>query len=256
MDTKLNIIDGIHIPRHPWTGIGKRIESAMRMAMFDYKMVENVPSVAVALSGGKDSLALLFMLKTITGRGFPPFDIFAVHVGGEFSCGAGITTSYLKRVCDALEVPLLVRESTQKLETLECYSCSRERRRLIFDAAKSVGATTVAFGHHKDDHAQTLLMNLLHTAEFAGLMPKIKMEDYGVTIIRPLIYTREHEITTFADHYGFRRSMCRCPVGQESMRKKVDDLLKDIEHLYPNARNNIAQAGFAQGSQKALINHP
>lgn len=252
MNANLNIVDGMTIPSHPWTGIGKRIESAMRMAMFDFKMVENVSSVAVALSGGKDSLALLFMLKAITGRGFPPFKLYAVHVGGEFSCGAGITTSYLKKVCDAIEVPFLERASTQKLETLECYSCSRERRRLIFDAAKSVGATTVAFGHHKDDHAQTLLMNLLHKAEFAGLMPKIEMVDYGVTIIRPLIYTREHEIVTLAEQYGFRRAMCRCPVGQESMRRKVDDLLKDIENLYPNARNNIAQAGFQQGSQKAL----
>jgi tRNA(Ile)-lysidine synthase TilS/MesJ len=224
----------------------------MRMAMYEYKMVEDVTSVAVALSGGKDSLALLFLLKAISGRGFPPFQLFAVHVGGEFSCGAGITTSYLRGLCEQIEVPFLERTSTQKLETLECYSCSRERRRLIFDAAKEVGANTIAFGHHKDDHAQTLLMNLLHKGEFAGLQPKIPMTDYGVTIIRPLIYTREHEIKTFADQYGFRRSMCRCPVGQGSMRKKVDDLLNEIETLYPNARNNIAQAGFFQGSDKAL----
>lgn len=252
MNSKLNTINGIKLAQPPWTGVGKRIESAMRMAMYEFKMVEDVRSVAVALSGGKDSLALLFMLKAITGRGFLPFDIYAVHVGGEFSCGAGITTSYLKSICDGLEVPFLERESTQKLETLECYSCSRERRRLIFEAAKSVGATTIAFGHHKDDHAQTLMMNLLHKGEFAGLMPKIPMIDYGVTIIRPLIYTREHEIVTFAEQYGFRRAMCRCPVGQESMRRKVDDLLKEIEALYPNARNNVAQAGFQQGSQKAL----
>lgn len=249
----MNTITDFNVPVPPWTGNGKRMESAIRMAMYEFGMVENVNSVAVALSGGKDSLALLFMLKAITGRGFPLFDIHAIHVGGEFSCGAGITTSYLKTVCDSINVPFLERTSTQKLETLECYSCSRERRSLIFEAAKSVGATTVAFGHHKDDHAQTLMMNLLHKAEFAGLQPKIHMVDYGVTIIRPLIYVREQEVVTFADQYGFRRSMCRCPVGQASMRKKVADLLKDIENLYPNARNNIAQAGFQQGSDKALV---
>lgn len=239
------------IAQPPWSGVGKRIESAIRKALYDYQMLENVSSVAIALSGGKDSLALLYMLKAIAGRGFAPFELHAIHVDGEFSCGAGMTAGYLRNICRAINVPLIEKTSLQKLETLECYSCSRERRRLIFDAAKSVGATTIAFGHHKDDHAQTVLMNLLHKAEFAGLLPKIFMADYGVTIIRPLIYTREHEITSFANQYGFRRSMCRCPVGQESMRRKVENLLKEIETLYPNARENIASAGLLQGSQKA-----
>ena len=141
--------------------------------------------------------------------------------------------------------------STQKLETLECYSCSRERRRLLFEAAKSVGATTIAFGHHRDDHAQTLLMNLLHKAEFAGNLPKIHMQEYGVTIIRPLIYIAEQDIRTFSQQQGFARIMCRCPVGQNSMRKKVDQVLNEIEAIFPNARENIAKAGLLYGSQKA-----
>lgn len=235
----------------PWKGLGRRLESAMRKAMFDYKMVDGVDKIGVALSGGKDSLTLLFLLKAISGRGFPPFDIYAYHVSGAFSCGAGVDAKYLKAICDQLGVPFTTRESTQKLETLECYSCSRERRRLLFNAAKEQGVTTVAFGHHRDDNAQTLLMNLLHKGEFAGNLPKVHMHDYGVTIVRPLIYLAESDIATFADQHGFRRVMCRCPVGQNSMRRQVDQLLSDIEDLYPNARENIAQAGILYGSDKA-----
>lgn len=238
-------------PQPPWTGLGKRIESTIRKALFDYKMLEGVTKLGVALSGGKDSLALLFMLKAISGRGFPPLEIHAIHVNGAFSCGAGVNLDYLKGICEKLNINFIARESHQKLETLECYSCSRERRRLLFEAARSVGADTVAFGHHRDDNAQTLLMNLLHKGEFAGNLPKIKMHDYGITIIRPLIYIAEDDIRAFAEQHGFKRIMCRCPVGQNSMRRQVDNLLQEIEALFPEARANIASAGLTYGSDKA-----
>lgn len=241
------------IARPPWTTLGKRLESTLRKALFDFKMLNGVSKLAIALSGGKDSLTLLFLLKAIKGRGFPDFDLYAIHVSGEFSCGAGVDRDYLGAICEELGVDFITRSSTQKLETLECYSCSRERRRLLFEAAKNVGAHTIAFGHHRDDQAQTVLMNLLHKAEFAGNLPKIHMQEYGVTIIRPLIYIAEQDIRTFAQQQGFARIMCRCPVGQNSMRKQTDQLLKEIEAVFPNARENIAKAGLVYGSQKAAI---
>jgi len=247
-----NLAQHIPIAQPPWTGLGKRLESMVRKALFDFKLVEGVTKIGVALSGGKDSLALLFLLKAISGRGFPPFEIYAIHVTGAFSCGAGISTAYLNDICKQIDVQLITREANQTLEDLECYSCSRERRRLLFEAAKSVGVDTIAFGHHRDDNAQTLMMNLLHKGEFAGNLPKVPMQNYGVTIIRPLIYVAEADIITFAEQYGFKRIMCRCPVGQNSMRRKVDELLKEIEHLYPEARANIARAGILYGSDKAL----
>lgn len=243
----------IPIARPPWSGLGKRLESIIRKALFDFQMLDDSGKVAVALSGGKDSLTLLFMLHAISGRGFPPLELHAIHVNGEFSCGAGVNLSYLQGICAALGVNLIVRESTQKLETLECYRCSRERRALIFDAAKSVGARTIAFGHHRDDNAETVLMNLLHKAEFAGNQPKLHMRDYGVTIIRPLIYVAETDVQEFAKQQGFARILCKCPVGQNSMRSKVGQLIEELERYFPNARENIAQAGLTYGSDKAKI---
>lgn len=236
-------------PNPPWTTLGKTIESKVRKALFDYDLV--FPKISVALSGGKDSITLLLMLNAIRGRGFIPFELSALHVSGEFSCGGGQTTQFLETLCNQLQIPLIIKESKQTHEGLECYSCSRERRRLLFEAAKEVGSTTVAFGHHADDNAQTLLMNLLHKGEFAGMLPKLLMKDYGVWIIRPLIFITEAETKEFAKLQGFLRVVCRCPVGQNSMRKEADKLIDEMERLFPNARTNLAQASLNFGSEKA-----
>lgn len=238
----------------PWTKLGSRLESMLRKALYDFKLLEGIDKVAVALSGGKDSLALLFLLKAVSGRGFPELEIHAVHVSGEFSCGASVSEHYLRKICENLGVNFIVRASTQKREDLECYSCSRERRRLIFEAAKEVGAMTIAFGHHRDDNIETLLMNLLHKAEFAGNLPKVPLHDYGVTLIRPLIFISEKEIRAFAEQYGFARIVCQCPVGQKSLRKQVKSLITELEEVFPNARKNLSQASLAYGSDKALRN--
>ncbi|HSX38757.1 MAG TPA: tRNA 2-thiocytidine biosynthesis TtcA family protein [Chlamydiales bacterium] len=240
------------IARPPWTGSGKELESLVRKALFDFSLLDQtVKKVAIALSGGKDSLSLLYLLHAIRGRGFPLFDLYAIHVDGEFTCGAGIGADYLSTICSELDIPFIQRESTQKLDGLECYRCSRERRRLIFEAAKAAGAYVVAFGHHRDDSAQTLLLNLFHKAEFAANLPKIFMREYGVTIIRPLIYVAEEMLRRFAKEYGFARITCQCPVGQNSKRKTVDFLIQQIEEHFPHARGNLARAGLLYGSDKA-----
>lgn len=232
----------------------KVVESLMRKAIFMHKLIPDGVKITVALSGGKDSLTLLHLLHQVNGRGIPPFSLHAVHISGEFSCGAGVSQRFLQECCDQIEVPLTIIESAQKLETLECYSCSRERRRLLFDAAKANDSNIVAFGHHRDDHVQTLLMNLLHKGEFAGNLAKVPMIHYGVTIIRPLLLVSEAQIIAVAKEKGFLRAMCRCPVGQKSMRKKAEDMIKQMEEIFPNARANLARAGWLRGSDGAL--HP
>ncbi|MBS3904298.1 MAG: tRNA 2-thiocytidine biosynthesis protein TtcA [Simkania sp.] len=244
----------MHLPiaRPPWSQLGRKLESMCRKALHEFQLLEGVDKLAVALSGGKDSLTLLFLLKAIIGRGFPAMDLVAIHVGGAFSCGAGLGKGFLEGICREIDVQYIACETPQRQANLECYSCSRDRRRLIFEAAKRAGARTIAFGHHRDDSIQTLLMNLLHKGEFAANLPKVPMVDYGVTIIRPLIHISEEEIRSFSKLYGFARITCQCPVGQTSLRKRTEQLLHDMEELYPNARANLAQAALIYGSTKAL----
>lgn len=207
--------------------------------------------LAVALSGGKDSLTLLSMLKKILGFGFPKKQLIAIHVSGAFSCGAGLPTGSLEAICQSLHVPLFTRESTQTLQTLACYSCSRERRSLLFEEAKKQGASHIAFGHHKDDNLQTFLLNLLKKGEFEGHLPVVPMKKYGVTIIRPLHFVHEEMIRHYARQQNFLRVTCQCPRGQTSKRKAVEEVLAQMSTIFPEARHNIHLALLKYGGQKA-----
>lgn len=239
------------IAKPPWTGLGKRLESALRKAIFDHQMLIGKEKIAIALSGGKDSLTLLFLLAAALGRGLPDAKLYALHVSGAFSCGASLQEKWLSDICEALSIPFfsLVQEGS---EPKECYSCSRVRRKLLFDKAKSLGIDTIAFGHHRDDNAQTLLMNLFQKGEFAGILPKIEMVRYGITIIRPLIYMGEGEIREFAKENGFLRLTCQCPIGAKSMRKKIEKEISALEELFPHVRGNLSHASLIYGSKKAL----
>lgn len=242
----------MQLPQPPWTRLGKKLESLCRKALYEFELLEGVDHVGVALSGGKDSLCLLYLLKAISGRGFQPFKLTALHMSGAYSCGAGVSQRFLKEACSALEIELVVCQSNLAAEKIECYSCSRERRGALFTAAKERGITTIAFGHHRDDSVQTLLMNLLHKAEFAAMLPKVPMHDYGITLIRPLIFAAEEDILSFAGLYGFSRVTCQCPVGQTSLRNSTKQLIKELEKNFPNTRENLSQASLAYGSKKAL----
>jgi len=234
-----------------FSGLGKRLESVFRKALFDFSMIED-EKIAVALSGGKDSLSMLYFLNKISGRGFKKLDIHAIFIDGEYTCGASILSTDLEKICDELGVTFHKVFQKQDLENLSCYPCSRRRRTLLFEKAKELGIKTIAFGHHKEDNIETLLLNLLHKAEFSALMPKIDMKDYGVTIIRPLIYISEDEIIRFSKQQGFYRISCQCPFGQNSKRVHVKSLLKEMEKVFPNTRNNIAYAANKYGSKKPL----
>lgn len=251
LKTKIAIPMSVSLPRPPWTKLGRRIEAQVRKALYDYNMVDECRSVAVALSGGKDSLTLLAMLAAVSGRGFPKFDLHAIHIGGKYTCGAGVHLAHLRRTCEEIGAHFHLRESKQDLDTLECYGCSRERRRLLFQAAREAGADVLAFGHHRDDNAQTLLLNLCQKASFEGMLPKLTMYTYGMTIIRPLTYVSEQDIRTFSQQEGFARVMCRCPVGQHSMRRKAEELLEELEATFPGVRENLSRAGLLHGTRKA-----
>lgn len=230
----------------------KTIESLFRKALHTFDLVED-GKIAIALSGGKDSLTLLHLLHEVSGRGFPKFDLHAFHVQGSFSCGPAITSKFLQKMCDDLKVPLTLIDSKQAdLSTLECYGCSRQRRTLLFKHAKDLGYKKMAFGHHLDDSVQTLLLNLFHKGEFAANLPKVYMYDYDITITRPLLLVKESLILAFAQEQGFFRMTCQCPIGQNSMRKKVKELVDQIEELFPHVRTNLSQAGQTYGSDKAL----
>lgn len=239
------------IEKQTLTRLEKKLESLVRKALYAHK-IGAVSPIAIALSGGKDSLTMLYMLKRISGRGFPNLEMYALYVDGEFSCGPSIAKSHIEAFCNQMDTPLITLESTKTLSNLECYSCSRERRSLIFNKAKELGCKEIAFGHHKDDVLETLLLNLLHKGEFASQLPKVPMHDYGITIVRPLYYVLEREILEFAKQKGFFRLTCQCPIGAKSKRRNVKELIKELTSSFPNAKTNLFHALKEYGSDKSL----
>ena len=239
------------IEKQKTPGLEKKLESLVRKALYDFDICTS-PPLAIALSGGKDSLTMLYLLKKISNRGFPNLDMHAIYVDGEFSCGPSIAKSHIEAFCKSLDVPLHTLKSTKTLANLECYSCSRERRSLIFNKAKELGCGEIAFGHHKDDVLETLLLNLLHKGEFSSQLPKVPMHDYGITIIRPLYYVLEREILTFAKNKGFFRLTCQCPVGATSKRNNVKEIIETLSKDFPYTKTNLFHALRSYGSDKSL----
>lgn len=238
-------------PTRPWSGTFRKLESATRKALFEFSMIEGISRLAVAVSGGKDSLTLLSLLHAICGRGTQPIELVCLHISGDFSCGASVSRNLLTSLCEEQKIPLFIHDLPPEYKPNGCYSCSRIRRKLLFDMAKSHNCSTIAFGHHRDDNIQTLLMNLCHKGEFSGLLPKITLVKYGMTIIRPLIHLKEADISSFAKNHGFLRVTCSCPYGKSSFRKKTDSAIDVLTALYPNTRDNLARASLYYGSQKA-----
>lgn len=244
----------IEIPRisHPFKGNGKNIESKIRKAIKEFSMLSDVKSLAIALSGGKDSLCLLYMLNAINGKGFEKINLSAIHIDGDYSCGASFDKNYLNDICKSLDIKLYTSELKNNLKILDCYECARKRRKLMFEIAKKNDIDTIAFGHHKDDNIQTLLLNLFHKAEFEGMMPKIKFTRFGITIIRPLIFVEEKDIIEFAKQNNILKIFCKCPVGQTSKRKAVKNIIENIENEFPNVKTNLSKSSFVYSFKKAL----
>ncbi len=239
---------------HPFIGKGKKIESMVRKAIFDFSLLDNVKSLAVALSGGKDSICLLFMLKVILTSCFKKINLSAIHVDGDFSCGASFEKKFLKELCNKLDIKIYFKCQKNDLKKINCYNCSRKRRRLIFDIAKENDIDTIAFGHHRDDSIETLLLNLFHIGDFEAMLPKIRFHKFEKTIIRPLIYVTEKDIITFAKQNRILKTFCKCPNAKKSKRNVVKKIIKDIENDFPNISSNLSKASFLYGSKKALIN--
>lgn len=233
-------------------GVERSLEKKCRRAIYEFSLLNQEKEIAVALSGGKDSITLLLLLHFLAGKGFPNWKIHALHVGGAYSCGANLSLPLLRRICEKREICLTICPSQTERET-NCYSCSRKRRRLLFEKMRQLGVETIAFGHHADDAIQTTVMNLFHKGEFATHLPKIHMRQYGVTIIRPLIYIREEEIVSFAQKHGFLRRTCQCPIGARSMRKRVKDLLEIVKGEFPHTHGNLLKASLLYGSQKSAL---
>ncbi|MGD2279068.1 MAG: ATP-binding protein [Candidatus Omnitrophota bacterium] len=225
------------------TAAGERINSKVGKALHDYDLIGGGDRILVAVSGGKDSYTLLSLLKAIQGWAPVKFELVAAHIKTDFRCGECMNKDDLRDLFEDMGVAYKFREINvlDKEGKTTCFWCSWNRRKALFEMADELGCNKVALGHHKDDIAETVLMNLLYNGEISAMNPRQEIFEGKITIIRPLCYVEEKVIKKFAKENKFPEQLCKCPFGSDSKRKYVKKFIKETEKETPkvNIKTNI-----------------
>jgi len=216
--------------------------------MEKYEMVCPGDIIAVGVSGGKDSLALLFALSEM--RRFYPVEYGLIAVSVD-PCFFGKETDYgeIEALCENLNVPYYIKRTelyhiifeTRK-EKNPCSLCARMRRGMLHDMCKELGANKLALGHHMDDAAETFMMNLLSGGEIGSFRPVTYLSRKDLYMIRPMIFATEREVIRAANKTGLPVIKSPCPMDKASERESVKKLLDELNRKYPSINEKITGA--------------
>lgn len=223
----------------------QKILSGMRRACTELNLIDDSDSIAVGVSGGKDSLALLAALAAF--RRFSPqkFELTAITI----DLGLGADYTPVKEFCDSLSVPYVL-ESTDigdvifnvRKEKNPCSLCSKMRRGALASVMQKLGCNKLALGHHADDVAETFLMSLLYEGRLSTFSPVSYMSRSDVTLIRPLVYTEEKDIISVSKDFPVVHNPC--PANHITKREYMKELIKKLGGDIPRAKDSILTALF------------
>lgn len=207
--------------------------SQTRRAVDDYGMIREGDRIAVGVSGGKDSLALLAVLKALQ-RFYPQkFELLAIHLQMGFP---GSDDGNIRELCDAIGVELITVPTDiyevvfeVRKEKSPCSLCANLRRGVLYSTAKEHGCFKIALGHHFDDAVETVVMNLFHEGRFGCFSPVTYLDRTGVTMIRPLLYAEERDVSRFVAASGIRPSPKLCPADGITAREDAKKMLAALE---------------------------
>lgn len=237
----------------------QQLMSPVRRAVSDFNMIKSGDKIAVGLSGGKDSIALLSALAGL--RRFYPekFDIVAVRI----DTGIGYNESEEKALLDYLEsisVDYHV-EKTQiyqvvfeeRKEKNPCSLCANMRRGALNSTAKNLGCNKVALGHHADDLIETFFLSMIYEGRLSTFQPVTYLSKADLTVIRPLLYVKEHEIVSFSKDKPILKNPC--PVDKFTQREEVKKTIKELSQKYPLLKDNVFSA-LVDDKRHNLIKKP
>jgi tRNA 2-thiocytidine biosynthesis protein TtcA len=216
--------------------ISKRVGKAIT----DYNMLTDKDRIAVAVSGGKDSLTLLRVLND--RREFVPikYELLAVHIDMGYPCQhPKILGEYFNKLGVKYHIEKIDILKGKTRKDISCFWCSWNRRKALFEVADRFGCTKVALGHHKDDIIETILMNLFFHAEISAMSPRQELFKGKIVLIRPLAYVDEDMIRKFAKEANLPHEKCSCPNSFTSNRTKISGIIKDLKKVCPDVKTNI-----------------
>ncbi len=220
----------------------------MGRCIADFELIEAGDRVMVAVSGGKDSYALLHLLDRSRRRAPVPFEIVAVHLDQGHPGYDGRPLEHWLREHGYRHH--IIHEDTYQLVIdrisegqTYCSMCSRLRRGILYNLAEKLDCTKIALGHHRDDAIETLMLNLMFNGSLSAMPAKLSSDDGRNIVIRPLLYCAERDIAAYAEEMGFPILPCNLCGTQENLwRQQVKQMLDDLEQRAPKVRQSMLAA--------------
>ena len=221
----------------------QKLLSQVRKCIRDYQMLSPGDRVAVGVSGGKDSLALLRLLAELREHSAVPFELLAVTLDMGYE---EMDFSPVADLCARLQVPYTLRRTQireivfdMRKEENPCALCAKLRRGILNETAVALGANKVALGHHYDDTVETFALSLIYEGRISYFLPVTYLDRTGLTLIRPMLYLHEKTIRNFAERENLPVVHNPCPADKNTKREDVKALLYELEGRYPGLKDNI-----------------
>ena len=224
----------------------QQLLSYTRKAVDEYQLIENGDKIAIGISGGKDSLTMLYALHGLK-RFYPqPFEIEAITVDLGFP---DFDLSPIQALCKSLDVPYTIVKTDiaqiifeERQESNPCSLCAKMRKGALNEAIKAAGCNKVAYAHHKDDVIETMLMSLLFEGRFHSFAPKTYLDRMDLTVIRPLLYVDEKDIIGFRNAFDLPVQKSPCPIDGYTKREYAKELVASLNKDHLGARERMFAA--------------
>ena len=224
----------------------QQVMSQVRRAIDDYEMIQENDRIEVGISGGTDSLELLFALHGLM-RFYPkPFTLYAVTVDLGFN---NLDLSQIYTLCKERDIPYIVVKTEigriifeERDENNPCSLCAKLRKGALNNAIKEAGCNKIAYAHHRDDVIATMFLSLFYEGRFQTLEPVTYLDKSGLTLIRPLLYMKEADISGFAHKAGLPVVKSPCPANGKTRRFYVEELLRRLNRENPGINERIFTA--------------
>jgi len=224
----------------------QQVLSNVRKAIDDYHMIEDGDRIAIGISGGKDSLALLYALSNL--RHFYPktFTLHAVTIDLGFE---NVNFEEIKKICNTLNVEYTIIKTEIanivfeiRKESNPCSLCAKMRKGALNEALKKLNCNKIAYAHHKDDVIETMLMSLIYEGRLHTFMPVTYLDRTEITVIRPLMYMNESQVIGFVNKYDIPVLKSSCPVDGHTKREYIKQLLRQINLENPGVKDRMFTA--------------
>lgn len=224
----------------------QQVLSQVRKAVDDYNMIQEGDKIAIGISGGKDSLCLLYALQALQ-RFYPKkFSLVAVTVDLGFD---NLNLEKIKELCESLNVEYeIVPTEIAKIvfqdrkESNPCSLCAKMRKGALNEAMKRHGCNKIAYAHHKDDVVETMLMSLIYEGRLHTFAPVTYLDRMDLTVIRPLMYMREADVIGFVRKYQVPVVKSPCPADGHTKREYVRNLLQQLNQENPGVKERMFTA--------------